>query len=53
MAKDKKSKDESSGDIILNSENLSPIAHPLANGKLTKKILKTIKKGIFILSRHV
>jgi H/ACA ribonucleoprotein complex subunit 2 len=44
MAKDKKTKEEST-DITINPENLSLIAHPLADKKLTKKLLKTVKKG--------
>lgn len=30
---------------MVNLEELSPIAHPLAEKKLTKKLHKTIKKG--------
>jgi H/ACA ribonucleoprotein complex subunit 2 len=30
---------------VINIEELSPIAHPLAEKKLTKKLHKTIKKG--------
>jgi H/ACA ribonucleoprotein complex subunit 2 len=32
--------------IVINIEELSPIAHPLAEKKLTKKLHKTIKKGL-------
>lgn len=39
--KDKKKDD----DEPISTENLSPIAHPLAQKKLVKKLHKTIKKG--------
>lgn len=39
--KNKKEKDE----IVIPLEDLSPIAHPLAQKKLLKKLHKTIKKG--------
>jgi len=42
----KKDKD----DIVINIEELSPIAHPLAEKKLTKKLHKTIKKGACIFT---
>ena len=32
--------------ITVNEEDLSPIAHPLAQKKLVKKLHKTIKKGM-------
>lgn len=40
-------KDHSDNDIDqnLNLDALSPIAHPLADKKLCKKVLKTVKKG--------
>lgn len=44
----KKEKEE----VVINVEDLSPIAHPLAQKKLLKKLHKTIKKGtcdIFVL----
>lgn len=39
--KSKKEKDE----VVINLEDLSPIAKPLAQKKLLKKLHKTIKKG--------
>lgn len=53
MAKDKKEKKEKSEKIEKTEEvatesapiELSPIAHPLAESALTKKVLKTIKKA--------
>ena len=41
----KKEKDE----VVIAVEDLSPIAHPLAQKKLVKKLHKTIKKGSFRL----
>jgi H/ACA ribonucleoprotein complex subunit 2 len=38
----KKEKEE----IVISLEDLSPIAHPLAERKLTKKIHKTIRRGM-------
>ena len=32
-------------DIVIDVKNLSPIAHPLAEHKLQKKVHKCIKKG--------
>jgi H/ACA ribonucleoprotein complex subunit 2 len=46
--KSKKEKDE----IIIPLEDLSPIAHPLAQRKLAKKLHKTIKKGLFVCARR-
>jgi H/ACA ribonucleoprotein complex subunit 2 len=34
-------------------EALSPIAHPLANKKLAKKVLRTVKKGVCALLFYV
>ena len=42
VKKEHKEKDQ----IIIPLEDLSPIAHPLAEKKLLKKLHKTIKKGI-------
>ncbi|KAG8681353.1 snoRNA-binding protein [Ceratobasidium sp. 394] len=42
--KSKKGKDEQEA-IIVPIEELSPIAHPLANKKLVKKLHKTVKKA--------
>lgn len=42
----KKEKEE----IIVPLEDLSPIAQPLAQKKLLKKLHKTIKKGWFIMA---
>jgi hypothetical protein len=61
MAKDKKSKataaaaeaqnadneDDNTTEVII-KENIVKIAHPLAGKKLTKKILKTVKKGMIL-----
>ena len=46
----KKEKEE----IVIPLEDLSPIAHPLAQKKLLKKLHKTIKKGTkpFMLAEH-
>ena len=35
-------------EIVIPLEDLSPIAHPLAQKKLLKKLHKTIKKGMFL-----
>ena len=43
MTKVKKEKEE----IVIPLEDLSPIAHPLAQKKLLKKLHKTIKKGVY------
>ena len=43
MRKEKKEKEE----IVIPLEDLSPIAHPLAQKKLLKKLHKTIKKGAY------
>ena len=40
----KKSKKEEK-EVVVNEEDLSPLAHPLAQKKLVKKLHKTIKKG--------
>ena len=50
MAKDKskkadKSQENDAEEMTYNPANLAPIAHPLAGKKLTKRILKTVKKG--------
>ena len=45
--KEKKSKDEDTVPI----EELSPIAQPLAQKKLLKKLHKTIKKGASVMTR--
>ncbi len=42
MKSGKKNKEE---EIIIPLEDLSPIAHPLAQKKLLKKLQKTIKRG--------
>ena len=42
----KKEKEE----IVINLDELSPIARPLAQRKLLKKLQKTIKKGIVFFS---
>lgn len=42
VKKEKKEKEE----IVIPLEDLSPIAHPLAQKKLLKKLHKTIKKGV-------
>ena len=42
VKKEHKEKDQ----IIIPLEDLSPIAHPLAEKKLLKKLHKTIKKGM-------
>ncbi len=34
------------GDILIPVEDLLPIAHPLAQKKLAKKLHKTVKKGL-------
>jgi H/ACA ribonucleoprotein complex subunit 2 len=36
-----------------NTQNLAPIAHPLAGKKLMKKILKTVKKGTDFNLSHI
>ena len=41
----RKSKKEK-GEIIIPLEDLCPIAHPLADKKLAKKLHKTIKRGL-------
>jgi hypothetical protein len=41
--KHKKVKD----DVQISPEDLSPIAHPLADGKLVKRLYKTIRRGTF------
>ncbi len=43
--KSKREKEE----IIIPLEDLSPIAHPLAQRKLAKKLHKTIKKGLLFV----
>lgn len=40
--KQKKEKEE----VTVSVEDLSPLAHPLAQKKLAKKLHKTIKKGM-------
>jgi hypothetical protein len=44
MAKD----EQDTKEIEFNPENLSIIAQPLADKKLTKRLLKTVKKGTLI-----
>jgi len=44
--KPKKEKKEKQGEVVVPVEELSPIAHPLAQRKLLKKLNKTIKKGM-------
>ena len=44
--KSKKEKKEKQGEIIVPVDELSPIAHPLAQRKLLKKLNKTVKKGM-------
>lgn len=44
--KSKKVKKEEQGEIVVPVEELSPIAHPLAQRKLLKKLNKTVKKGV-------
>lgn len=39
------SKKEKEKELEIPAEALSPIAHPLAGKKLSKKVLKTVKKG--------
>lgn len=61
MGKDKKAKtvaadnaendDETTTEVVI-KENLAKIAHPLAGKKLTKKILKTVKKGMHECSAY-
>lgn len=36
---------DSSDELMIDTSALAVIAHPLANGKLTKKIFKAVKKG--------
>ena len=58
MGKDKKEKRKSEGGDEIEKESkwedlvskVGPIANPLASRKLTKKVLKVIKKGEFVLS---
>lgn len=47
---EKRSKKEKE-EIIIPLEDLSPIAHPLAQKKLLKKLHKTIKKGMSSVPR--
>ena len=44
--KPKKAKKEEQGEIVVPVEELSPIAHPLAQRKLLKKLNKAVKKGM-------
>lgn len=50
--KPKREKKEKQGEIVVPVEELSPIAHPLAQKKLLRKLNKTVKKGMgsFIFS---
>lgn len=41
----KSKKDKEREEVVIPAEDLSPLAHPLANKKLLKKLHKTIKKG--------
>lgn len=43
--KDKKDKEKDKDEVTIPLEDLSPIAKPLAQKKLVKKLHKTIKKG--------
>lgn len=43
--KPKKVKKEEQGEIVVPVGELSPIAHPLAQRKLLKKLNKAVKKG--------
>ena len=45
--KPKKEKKEEQGEIVVPVEELSPIAHPLAQKRLLKKLNKAVKKGVF------
>jgi len=47
--KTKKDKNE----IVISLEDLSPIAHPLAEKKLTKKLYKAIRRGMEMHSATV
>jgi H/ACA ribonucleoprotein complex subunit 2 len=38
-------KKEEQGEIVVPAEELSPIAHPLAQRKPLRKLNKTVKKG--------
>lgn len=42
----KSKKDKEKEEVVIPVEDLSPLAHPLANKKLLKKLHKTIKKGM-------
>lgn len=44
--KPKKEKREKQGEIVVPVEELSPIAHPLAQRKLLRKLNKAVKKGM-------
>lgn len=48
---EKKGKSEKE-EIVIPLEDLSPIAHPLAQKKLVKKLHKTIKKGTSLYLTH-
>ena len=43
--KPKKEKKEKRGEIVVPVEELSPLAHPLAQRKLLKKLNKAVKTG--------
>jgi len=45
MKKPRKEKKEKQGEIVVSVEELSPIAHPLAQRKLLKKLNKVVKKA--------
>ena len=45
MTKKPKKKREKQGEIVIPVEELSPIAHPLAQSKLLRKLNKAVKKG--------
>lgn len=46
--KEKKSKKSESSEVL---RFQSPIAHPLADDKLAKKVFKTVKKGNILLTK--
>lgn len=50
--KEKKEKEKEKDEIIIPLEDLSPIAKPLAQKKLVKKLHKTIKKGVSAAPTH-
>lgn len=42
----KSKKEKEKEEVVIALEDLSPLAHPLAQKKLVKKLHKTIKKGL-------